>query len=143
MTLVFTDPIAAKLYLEEFGPKSVKPLVAYLWDSKKPEDAYADDFQAFAAESDIRPVELDELVPELIDSELKQIRIDPAVYVKGYAAATGATGGVIVFTHDQSPERPNGWVNSTLLILQDDESLTKLINQLTIEGDYVFNEKNA
>lgn len=143
MTLIFTDPIAAKLYIDEFAPKSIKPITPFLWTSKKPEAEYGDDFNAFTDESEIRELSLDELTPDLIDSDLKQIRVDPAIFVKGYAPQGEATGGVLVFTHDQENGSTDYWSNSLLLFLPDDDALTRFINQLTIEGDYVFNEKKA
>jgi len=135
MTLIFDDPIAAKLYIDEFAPKSVKPVVPYLWTSDTP------DFREKS--SVIRELSYEELVPELIDSNLKQIRLDPAIYVKGYKAQGAATGGVVIFTHTQEAGGSTYWSNQLLAILPDDDALTKLINQLTIEGDYVFNEKKA
>ncbi len=140
MTLYFTDPIAAKLYIEEFAPKSINTVDAYLWTPKNEDEVLNwDNSEDFT----IREVTVDELEPELI-ADGSHVRVNNAIYVKGYPPQqrknASATGGVVIFSHDQSDILSNTWQNALLVYVSSDDALTRLINQLTIEGEWAFNE---
>lgn len=143
MTLYFTDPIAAKLYIEEFAPKAINVVDAYLWTPKSGDENT--DFDAPNAFT-VREISVDELEPELT-ADGSHVRVNNAIYVKGYPREErengNATGGVLVWSHTQEDILANVWQNDVLQFITTDESLTKLINQLTIEGEYAFREKNA
>lgn len=152
MTLTFTDPIAARVYLEQWAGKSVNPVDFALWIPKGAESDY-DTWDAYFKECEIRPLTLEELnpelLPELFENEYAHIKVDASVYVKGYQPQKRgdvvANGGVLIMTHDQSPEQEeaNVWGNSLVLGLLSDDALTKLINQLTIQADFAFAEKRT
>lgn len=144
MVLVFTDPIAARLYLEEFSPKSIVPVDAYLWRSKEAEESYTGTYDDFVASSDIRSLSIEELTPELIEGEHWTIRVTPAVYAKGFRKSGRATGGVVLLSHEsrmaEGEVSENLWSNKTILVLYGQGEVDALTGQLTIESDFAFDK---
>ena len=147
MVLLFTDPIAARLYIEEFSPKSIIPVEAYLWRSPEPEDTFAGTYNEFVDASDLRPLDIEELTPELIEGDHWTVRVTPAFYVKGYRPTpptkkrpAGGTGGVLLLSHFNREGEDNLWDNILVLNLSTREAVDRFTGQLTVESDFTFDK---
>lgn len=137
MVVLFTDPAAAAAYVEQFQPKSVTNVDAWLWTPSAAEDAYGSDAE-YVADAKPREVSVDEL-KELELEPTWHIRVNSAILVQGYRPdeKRGNSGGVIVTQHTEG-ELPNSWEREVVLYLPTPEAVERLTGQVIIQSDFAF-----